>query len=100
MPVPEAIKNAPELAIGLQFYFVAFLDLGSCRSLGQGFEGPIWWTAIDQYANRMELVGERRDDFFYHMAELDKVYLKEQSKRLKEATDKAGSKGKINKKGR
>lgn len=97
-PIPEAIANAPELMAGLQFYFVAFLDLTSCRSLGMGNEGPIWWTAIDKYAGRLELEGERREDLFHYISEMDKVYLEYRAKEAKKSSK--ATKGTTSTKGR
>lgn len=49
MPIPDKIKNAPELLPGLDLYFVAFMELSTCRTVGMG-EGPIPWTAMRDYA--------------------------------------------------
>lgn len=49
MPLPDKIKNKPELLPGLQFIYSAFWELTTCREIGM-VEGPIPWTAIYQYA--------------------------------------------------
>jgi hypothetical protein len=74
MPFPDAIANAPELAPGLNLFYLAFLDLTSCRTLGYS-QGPIPWLAIHYYCEAHGIEGEQREDLFYHVAQLDKVYL-------------------------
>ena len=59
-PIPDNIKNAPRLQIGLEFYYRAFSELTTCRSLGFG-PGPIPWTAIQAFAGTY---GIRGSDFF------------------------------------
>ena len=73
-PLPEAIANAPQLLPGLDLYYDAFLALSSCRSLGMA-EGPIPWTAIRSFADEGGFEGEQRDDLFFHVRSLDRVYL-------------------------
>lgn len=73
-PFPNAIANAPELQLGLYLFYIAFLDLTSCRTLGYA-QGPIPWLAIHHYCEAHEIEGEQREDVFYHVAHLDKAYL-------------------------
>lgn len=83
MPLPDAIANAPVLGLGLDIFFVAFMDLNSCRSLGV-VEGPIPWIAKQTYSKEeLQLEGEQRDDFFYYMARLDAAYLDHKAKQRK-----------------
>lgn len=72
--IPDAIVNAPELQAGLNLFYVAFLDLTSCRALGFA-QGPIPWLAINKYCEANEITGEQREDVFYHVTHMDKVYL-------------------------
>ena len=72
--LPPKIANAPELRFGLELYFGAFLDLMSSRS-GAG-DGPIPWTTIAEYAKAYEFDEVQTEDLFYHIAQLDAVYLK------------------------
>jgi hypothetical protein len=39
-------------------------------------EGPIPWLVIHQYAEVNEIEGEQREDLFWHVAALDRAYLK------------------------
>ena len=72
MPLPDRIQNAPELHMGLEFYYSAFLDLTSCRAV---MEGPISWLSTDEYATRLGLSDEQREDLLYHIARMDKTFL-------------------------
>ncbi len=74
MPLPKKIENAPALDIGLELFYIGFMDLTTCRSVGFG-EGPIPWTAKLAYANELELEGDQRDDLFYYIGELDTTYM-------------------------
>lgn len=68
-PVPMRIQNAPELMIGLEIYYVAFLNLTTCRT-----DGVISWKIIDDYADRIGFSEEQREDLFYFIPYLDAVY--------------------------
>lgn len=96
-PLPNSIANAPDLEIGLQLFYVAFFELSTCRSFSQMSEGPIWWTAINDYCNQYNIRDSQRDDLFYHLNELDKVYLDYREKETKKQLDKNAKKGKIGK---
>jgi hypothetical protein len=79
-PLPQRIANAPELFIGLEFFYVAFLDLSSCRAI---MEGPISWLAIDDYAIRRGLEEEQREDLLFHIPKMDRVFLDFHSEKRK-----------------
>jgi hypothetical protein len=81
--LPERIKNAPELQLGLELYYGAFLELSSCRSVGFGAEGPIPWTAVNQWARAHQLSEEQEEDLLYHIERMDEVYLKFKDKKAK-----------------
>ncbi len=84
MPLPERIANAPELYLGLELYYMAFMDLTTCRGQGYGTEGPIGWLAIRDYAVAQEIQGEQLEDLFYHIQHLDAAYLDHKAKKLKD----------------
>lgn len=84
IPLPARIANSPEVLFGLAVFYVAFLDLTSCRGTGYGTEGPISWLAIHQYADAKELDDEQREDLFYFIGKLDVVYLDYKTRKLKE----------------
>jgi hypothetical protein len=81
MPLPERIKNRPELLPGLEFIWRAFWDLATCRTIGMG-EGPIWWIAVNDYANRYGITDEDEFDRFKMLIkELDSVFLDHRDKK-------------------
>lgn len=82
MPLPQRIANAPELQVGLDLFYLAFLELSSCRSIGFG-EGPIPWLAIQRYCEVHEIEGEQREDLFYHVQRLDQSFLDWRAKKMK-----------------
>lgn len=69
--------------MGLEFYFTAFLELTSCRTIGFGV-GPIPWLAIIKYCEIHEVEGDQRDDLIYHVQVLDGVYLDWENKKAKD----------------
>lgn len=77
----ERVKNAPELFRGLELYLQAFMELTSCRGMGYGSIGPIPWMAIHTYGEAAALDGEQREDLFYYVQRLDKVYMEWQTKK-------------------
>jgi hypothetical protein len=56
-PLPDVIANAPEIHMGLEAYYEAFMDLSTSRGVGMAL-GPIPWTAVDRYAERHGYTGE------------------------------------------
>ncbi len=98
-PIPERIKNAPELNAGLELYLLAFMELTSCRGLGYGAIGPVPWIAIDRYCEVHGIVGESREDVFYHVQRLDKVYMDWQTAKAKADSKKEALKSKTRPKG-
>lgn len=83
MPLPERIQNAPELLQGLELFYMAFMDLTSCRGQGYGTEGPIGWLQISEYCLIHGIIGEQRDDLIYHVQKMDETYLSFKAKKLK-----------------
>lgn len=84
MPLPPKIANAPEVQFGLHLYYLAFMDLTSCRGTGYGTEGPISWLAVNAYADAKEIVDEQREDLFYFVGKMDLVYLNHKAQKIKE----------------
>jgi hypothetical protein len=73
--LPEKIANAPELWLGLELYYDAFVELCSCRPTGWSM-CPIPWTVIVDYAVAHGIVGEQLDDLFFFVRGMDAEYLK------------------------
>lgn len=91
-PLPERVANAPELWPGLELFLQAFMELTSCRGLGYGAIGPIPWIALQTYCDVHDLRGEQREDLFYFVQRMDKSYMDWQTKKSKEAAEKAKGK--------
>lgn len=92
LPLPARIQNAPSLELGLELYYGAFLDLHTCRPLGLD-EGPIRWIDIHDYADRLELSEDQRDDLHYHVRAMDNAYLDWRRARNKAAAQSVGGGG-------
>lgn len=73
LPLPAKIADAPQLALGLQLYLVAFFDLLGQRQFGM-VAGPIPYLSIAEYCDRLGLDNECRDAVHHHVSHLDKVY--------------------------
>lgn len=96
-PLPARIANKPDVWLGLEMYYQAFMDLTSCRGTGYGTEGPISWLTIAEYADRQSFEGDQREDLFYFVQKLDAVYLEFKAKKLEA---KVAPKGPVGKKGK
>lgn len=69
-PLPDPIANAPEIPLGLGFFYKAFQELSSER-----IDGPIPGSAIRSYCRDEEITGELADDVKYHIRNLDNALL-------------------------
>ena len=94
MPLPDKIANKPILRDGLGFYFKAFTELNSDRALGMA-EGPIRWTAVNQYGYRHRIFDDEFDRLVEIIKNMDEAYLKFRAKKEKKKIGK--SKGGLNK---
>lgn len=79
-PLPDRIANAPELWLGLDFFYNAFWSLCSERSSGMG-AGPIPWHAMMQYADRHKLDEDMTEDLEFLIGKMDCTYLKHMEKK-------------------
>lgn len=75
LPLPQRIQNAPELDLGLQFFFNAWSELGRDRPVGFG-PGPIPLSSMYLYAAYHELDEEQVEDLIYFIGAMDTVFLK------------------------
>lgn len=73
-PLPDRIRNAPELNLGSELYYTGFLELTSCRQLGMGI-GPIPLLSILEYCIIRGIDGEQGEDFLWFIQRLDAKYL-------------------------
>ena len=97
MPLPEKIENKPVISAGLDFIWRAFWELSTDRDFGMA-EGPIPWTAMNDYAHRYDIWGDEFDRFVLLIKALDSVYIEKRGRQQKHKMKKA-SKGRIGKSG-
>lgn len=96
MPLPERIKNAPELTPGLELFYNGFIECGTCRQIGMAV-GPIPYTDLVAYCAGHEIEGEQREDFLWLAQRLDQKYMDWSLKRGKPSgvRDKDGGSGSV-----
>lgn len=82
LPLPDRIQNAPELFIGSELFYGAFMDLSTCRPAGWGV-CPIPFSAIIDYAAAMDIEGDQRDDLVLFVRSLDAAYVKHYNQKEK-----------------
>lgn len=74
LAIPEAIKNAPDLWMGLELYYTAFWDLDTCRM--RGFDqGPITWFDVRRYCQDIELDDIQTEKMHLVIPMMDREYL-------------------------
>lgn len=82
MPIPDSIRDAPELRLGLQLFLNGFMDLTGSRPSGFGIS-PIPWHMITDYCDRLGLSGDQTEDMIRHVQALDTVYIEKKTKKDK-----------------
>lgn len=75
MPIPDRIRDAPSLTLGLELFLAAWLDLNTCRSTGL-VEGPIPWSEVENYGQLIGLDRDTIDDLHHHIRAMDNQYFK------------------------
>ena len=85
--VPKKILDAPQLFMGLEIFFLAFLALNDERQVGFG-EGPIPWRAMSEWCIANEVDEDTVPDVFYHVKQMDAAYLKRSAEKRKRDQDK------------
>ena len=74
-PLPDRIKNAPRLKLGLALYYEAFFDLDAERKHDNSF-AHIPRSAMWAYAQQYELSSEQTEDLIYLLREMDLAHIK------------------------
>lgn len=82
VPLPRWLIEKPEIPLGLEFYYRAFVDLSTCRVVGMS-EGRIPWTAVNDYSIRNSLSDQDALDLWEVVAKLDMVYLEMRAAKTK-----------------
>lgn len=91
-PLPDKIANKPVLRTGLHIYYRAFWECSTDRTVGMA-EGPIPWTAINQWAIRYGFHHDEFDRLVLLLKAMDSAYIEERAKQHAKQTKKG--KGKI-----
>jgi hypothetical protein len=73
MPLPDRIRNAPQLWFGLELYLDAFYELNTDRPSGWGVM-PIPWSVIKDYALAHDFDDDQTERLFVHVRALDSVF--------------------------
>jgi len=84
-PLPDRIQNAPDLHMGLELYFGAFMELNTCRSTGWS-AGPIPAWCIDEFCSRNELDSDEAEDMHYLIRQMDQEFLKYMERKSKNSS--------------
>ena len=79
MPLPQKIVDAPELSLGLDFFYTSFVHLLTCRNMS----GIIPFTDIESYAVANQITGDQKDLLHFHVRKLDNAYSDYQNKKNK-----------------
>lgn len=74
LPFPDRIANAPELTLGLELYYLAFMELTDSRQMGMSL-GPIPWKVIREYCRELGLSEDQTEEMHLHLKEMDSVFL-------------------------
>lgn len=85
-PIPDKIKNKPQLNDDLYFYYQAFLDLDTTRTHNMS-PTPISWLAIIEYARFHQLPDEDTHELVQIIRAMDRVNLKHVEKAFKDKTN-------------
>lgn len=73
MPVPKAIDEVPELPMGTELYWEAFIDLMTSRPAP---DQPLAWTAMNDWCKCYGVLGESAEDLIYVVRLLDAELLR------------------------
>lgn len=81
-PLPDRIRDAPELRMGLGLYMQAFFDLDSERSHSMA-PTAIPWTSMSAYAKAFDFDDEQTDDLIFFVRRMDADHLARIAKKMK-----------------
>jgi hypothetical protein len=73
-PIPDSIRDAPELREELFLFMQAFFALNTERHSGMGL-GPIPWSAIQQYGHTHWFDREQMEDLHFYIRRMDIAYM-------------------------
>jgi len=76
VPLPDRIRDAPQLWVGMAYAYDAFAQLNSTRPQTLDGPGDIPWTAVDAFCRSRGLGGDDREDLFYYIRAMDAAFRK------------------------
>jgi hypothetical protein len=71
LPIPKAIADAPELAQGLAFYYIAYQDISTGREYTQAGPVPLSWFLVHTWCKAYDLDVDEEEDVQFHVLRLD-----------------------------
>jgi len=74
-PLPERIKNAPELLVGLEHFYDCYLELSTARSVGWDAL-PINVNQIYEYAHNLDFDEDEAAELVFFIMRMDAEFLK------------------------
>jgi hypothetical protein len=80
--IPDKILNAPELWLGLDYFYDIFMELSNDRGVGMGL-GPIPSHSIRAFCKDTGCTFEEQSEITHIIRQLDSVYLKFYSEKTK-----------------
>jgi len=80
VPLPDAIRDAPELWAGLDLYWTGFMDLINSRSIGFSL-GPIDWRTIEDYCDKLDLDEYQKEAMHHHIGVMDTAFIEFKSRK-------------------
>ncbi len=78
--IPQKIVDAPTLHLGLDFFYLSFMHLLTCRNMN----GVIPYTDIEVFCMGHNITGDQKEDVHFHIRKLDNAYSEHQEKKNKQ----------------
>ena len=79
-PIPNRMREAPQLELGLELYYQGFIEVNTERPAGFGV-APIPIKAMRSWARENGLDAEQEESFVYLASEMDRVLMKHLEKK-------------------
>lgn len=94
MPVPEPLRDPPEIEQGLEIYWVAYAEVSTDRPMGFG-AAPIPWTAIQRWGEVHELNEDQMTLLHTFLRSMDAEFMAYYEEKEKRKNKSSGSIGKV-----
>lgn len=80
-PIPDKVRDAPELRKGLELYFNAYMDLDDERQYGMMGACALPWSSIAMYSQFYGLDEEQTESMLFLVRRMDRANLLEMEKK-------------------